>query len=206
MYKAIPDDVWTCGDSARVLDLSRNSLHEVPSRIGCLTSIQVINCTCYFRCNIFSLVAELVIELHLMYLIILDVCRNCISVEMIYLTSPLIGKESRPWNLLWFLHLTKTSMLPHLASSYILLFDYFSSICCPTLAFNRSFLVYFFWTSLIIEKSSCRYGWIKEIEMNAHADYILSIPLQILNGSVRWKLKNGLGYHILIKFLTFCGW
>ncbi|KAK6163400.1 hypothetical protein DH2020_000264 [Rehmannia glutinosa] len=36
----IPEDVWTCGPSARVLDLSLNSLHEVPDAIGCLSSIQ----------------------------------------------------------------------------------------------------------------------------------------------------------------------
>jgi len=41
--QAISDDVWTCGDSARVLDVSRNFLHEVPSRIGCLTSIQKLH-------------------------------------------------------------------------------------------------------------------------------------------------------------------
>ncbi|PIM97663.1 Ubiquitin-like protein [Handroanthus impetiginosus] len=36
----IPEEVWSCGSSARVLDVSHNSLLEVPSTIGCLSSIQ----------------------------------------------------------------------------------------------------------------------------------------------------------------------
>ncbi|KAI3450290.1 hypothetical protein Pfo_006955 [Paulownia fortunei] len=36
----IPEEVWTCGPSARVLDISHNSLLEVPAAIGCLSSIQ----------------------------------------------------------------------------------------------------------------------------------------------------------------------
>ncbi|XP_075515544.1 LRR repeats and ubiquitin-like domain-containing protein At2g30105 [Primulina tabacum] len=36
----IPEEVWTCKPSARVLDLSNNSLHEVPIAIGCLNSLQ----------------------------------------------------------------------------------------------------------------------------------------------------------------------
>ncbi|KAL2508091.1 Leucine-rich repeat [Forsythia ovata] len=38
--KTIPDEVWTCGPSARVLDLSHNSIQDVPAAIGCLSSIQ----------------------------------------------------------------------------------------------------------------------------------------------------------------------
>lgn len=37
---AIPDEVWDCGSSARVLDLSNNHIREVPIKVGCLTSIQ----------------------------------------------------------------------------------------------------------------------------------------------------------------------
>ncbi|GFP91197.1 lrr repeats and ubiquitin-like domain-containing protein at2g30105 [Phtheirospermum japonicum] len=36
----IPEEVWACGQSTRVLDLSFNSLLEVPAAIGRLTSIQ----------------------------------------------------------------------------------------------------------------------------------------------------------------------
>ncbi|KAK9998302.1 hypothetical protein SO802_017905 [Lithocarpus litseifolius] len=38
--KAIPDEVWACGPSARVLDLSNNSVRDVPAQVGCLSSIQ----------------------------------------------------------------------------------------------------------------------------------------------------------------------
>ncbi|KAM3691506.1 hypothetical protein ACJW31_08G020500 [Castanea mollissima] len=38
--KAIPDEVWACGPSARVLDLSNNSVQDVPAQVGCLSSIQ----------------------------------------------------------------------------------------------------------------------------------------------------------------------
>ncbi|KAE9460988.1 hypothetical protein C3L33_07115, partial [Rhododendron williamsianum] len=38
--RAIPDEVWNCGPSARVLDLSHNSVEDVPAKIGCLSSIQ----------------------------------------------------------------------------------------------------------------------------------------------------------------------
>ncbi|KAL2486175.1 Leucine-rich repeat [Abeliophyllum distichum] len=38
--KTIPGEVWTCGPSARVLDLSHNSIQDVPAAIGCLSSIQ----------------------------------------------------------------------------------------------------------------------------------------------------------------------
>ncbi|XP_022888023.1 LRR repeats and ubiquitin-like domain-containing protein At2g30105 [Olea europaea var. sylvestris] len=38
--KTIPEEVWTCGPSARVLDLSNNSIQDVPAAIGCLSSIQ----------------------------------------------------------------------------------------------------------------------------------------------------------------------
>ncbi|CAK9164172.1 unnamed protein product [Ilex paraguariensis] len=38
--KAIPEEVWICGASVRVLDLSHNSLPDVPAAISCLTSAQ----------------------------------------------------------------------------------------------------------------------------------------------------------------------
>lgn len=38
--KAIPDEVWACGPSARVLDLNNNSVKEVPARISHLSSLQ----------------------------------------------------------------------------------------------------------------------------------------------------------------------
>ncbi|XVF46210.1 hypothetical protein PTKIN_Ptkin03bG0009000 [Pterospermum kingtungense] len=38
--KAIPDEVWDCGSSARVLDVNNNSIRDVPSKISCLNSIQ----------------------------------------------------------------------------------------------------------------------------------------------------------------------
>ncbi|XP_059626438.1 LRR repeats and ubiquitin-like domain-containing protein At2g30105 isoform X2 [Cornus florida] len=41
--KAIPDEVWTCASSARVLDLSHNSIYDVPVAIGCLRSIQKLD-------------------------------------------------------------------------------------------------------------------------------------------------------------------
>ncbi|KAG6409912.1 hypothetical protein SASPL_127954 [Salvia splendens] len=36
----IPKDAWTCGSSARVLDVSHNSLHEVPAEIGGLSKMK----------------------------------------------------------------------------------------------------------------------------------------------------------------------
>ncbi|KAL3653239.1 hypothetical protein CASFOL_002920 [Castilleja foliolosa] len=36
----IPEEVWACGPSTRLLDLRRNSLTEVPAAIGRLTSLQ----------------------------------------------------------------------------------------------------------------------------------------------------------------------
>ncbi|KAI6686964.1 hypothetical protein NL676_032877 [Syzygium grande] len=36
----IPDEVWACGPSTRILDISNNSLECVPLRIGSLTSMQ----------------------------------------------------------------------------------------------------------------------------------------------------------------------
>ncbi|XP_042513159.1 LRR repeats and ubiquitin-like domain-containing protein At2g30105 [Macadamia integrifolia] len=36
----IPDEVWACGRSIRVLDLSNNSIHEISVKIGSLSSIQ----------------------------------------------------------------------------------------------------------------------------------------------------------------------
>lgn len=44
ILKAIPDEVWNCGPSARVLDLSHNSVEDVPAKIGFLSSIQVARC------------------------------------------------------------------------------------------------------------------------------------------------------------------
>ncbi|GKV08407.1 hypothetical protein SLEP1_g20039 [Rubroshorea leprosula] len=38
--KDIPDEVWACGSSARLLDISKNTIQDVPTKIGCLTSIQ----------------------------------------------------------------------------------------------------------------------------------------------------------------------
>lgn len=38
--KAIPDEVWACGPSTRVVDISNNSIQDVPARIGDLSSIQ----------------------------------------------------------------------------------------------------------------------------------------------------------------------
>lgn len=38
--KAVPDEVWDCGSSARVLDLSSNYIRDLPIKVGCLTSIQ----------------------------------------------------------------------------------------------------------------------------------------------------------------------
>ncbi|KAF3454880.1 hypothetical protein FNV43_RR05328 [Rhamnella rubrinervis] len=41
--KAIPDEVWVCGTSARVLDFTNNAIQEVPFQIGCLNSLQKLN-------------------------------------------------------------------------------------------------------------------------------------------------------------------
>lgn len=38
--KAVPDEVWDCGPSARVLDLNKNYICVIPSKIGCLSSLQ----------------------------------------------------------------------------------------------------------------------------------------------------------------------
>ncbi|XP_017982612.1 PREDICTED: LRR repeats and ubiquitin-like domain-containing protein At2g30105 [Theobroma cacao] len=38
--KAIPDEVWACGSSARVLDVNNNCIQDVPEKISCLNSIQ----------------------------------------------------------------------------------------------------------------------------------------------------------------------
>ncbi|KAG4155930.1 hypothetical protein ERO13_D03G141400v2 [Gossypium hirsutum] len=38
--KAIPNEVWDCGSSARVLDVNNNSIQDVPNKISCLNSIQ----------------------------------------------------------------------------------------------------------------------------------------------------------------------
>uniref|UniRef100_A0A5B7BKW2 Ubiquitin-like domain-containing protein n=1 Tax=Davidia involucrata TaxID=16924 RepID=A0A5B7BKW2_DAVIN len=46
--KAVPDEVWNCGSSARVLDLSLNSIRDVPAAIGCLFLMQklLLNVNC----------------------------------------------------------------------------------------------------------------------------------------------------------------
>lgn len=41
--KAIPDQVWTCGTSARVFDLSNNYIQDVPVKISRLSSIQKLH-------------------------------------------------------------------------------------------------------------------------------------------------------------------
>ncbi|CAL8998930.1 unnamed protein product [Prunus brigantina] len=38
--RAIPDEVWACGASARVIELSNNAIPVVPAKIGCLSSLQ----------------------------------------------------------------------------------------------------------------------------------------------------------------------
>ncbi|XP_019053315.1 PREDICTED: LRR repeats and ubiquitin-like domain-containing protein At2g30105 isoform X2 [Nelumbo nucifera] len=38
--KIIPDGVWECGASARVLDISNNSIREIPVKISALSSLQ----------------------------------------------------------------------------------------------------------------------------------------------------------------------
>ncbi|KAJ8749728.1 hypothetical protein K2173_012279 [Erythroxylum novogranatense] len=38
--KAIPDEVWACESSARVFDVSNNMIQELPTRVGCLSSLQ----------------------------------------------------------------------------------------------------------------------------------------------------------------------
>ncbi|KAA8543716.1 hypothetical protein F0562_021538 [Nyssa sinensis] len=46
--KVVPEEVWTCGSSARVLDLSHNSIQDVPAAIGSLCSMQklLLNVNC----------------------------------------------------------------------------------------------------------------------------------------------------------------
>lgn len=57
-WKIIPQEVWNCGASARILDLSHNSILEVPCTIIHLTSLQVgralLSSTWLFICK-FSL-------------------------------------------------------------------------------------------------------------------------------------------------------
>ncbi|KAL5750577.1 hypothetical protein ACOSP7_025180 [Xanthoceras sorbifolium] len=38
--KAIPDEVWACGSLTRFLDVSNNSIQQVPNNINCLTYLQ----------------------------------------------------------------------------------------------------------------------------------------------------------------------
>ncbi|CAI0399928.1 unnamed protein product [Linum tenue] len=40
--KVMPDDIWGCGTSARALDISNNSIQEIPSKLGCLSCLQKI--------------------------------------------------------------------------------------------------------------------------------------------------------------------
>ncbi|CAN1201129.1 LRR repeats and ubiquitin-like domain-containing protein At2g30105 [Linum perenne] len=40
--KMLPDEIWDCGSSARVLDASNNSLQELPSKLQCLASLKKI--------------------------------------------------------------------------------------------------------------------------------------------------------------------
>ncbi|KAG9151196.1 hypothetical protein Leryth_002766 [Lithospermum erythrorhizon] len=42
-FTAFPDEVWACGSSARVLDISGNSLKEVPAKLGSLNILQKLN-------------------------------------------------------------------------------------------------------------------------------------------------------------------
>ncbi|GAA0165981.1 scaffold/adaptor protein [Lithospermum erythrorhizon] len=42
-FTAFPDEVWACGSSARVLDISGNSLKEVPDKLGSLNILQKLN-------------------------------------------------------------------------------------------------------------------------------------------------------------------
>lgn len=39
--KVIPQEVWNCGSSVRFLDLSCNSIQDIPEAIGGLSSLQV---------------------------------------------------------------------------------------------------------------------------------------------------------------------
>lgn len=47
--KVVPEEVWDCGPSVRVLDISNNSIQEVPAKIGLLSSIQVTFCHFFFH-------------------------------------------------------------------------------------------------------------------------------------------------------------
>lgn len=38
--KVLPDEVWACGPSARVLDISNNFVQDLPTKIGCMSSLQ----------------------------------------------------------------------------------------------------------------------------------------------------------------------
>ncbi|KAJ9167456.1 hypothetical protein P3X46_022107 [Hevea brasiliensis] len=38
--KVLPDQVWACGPSTRVLDISNNLIQDLPTKIGCMSSLQ----------------------------------------------------------------------------------------------------------------------------------------------------------------------
>ncbi|CAN0902152.1 LRR repeats and ubiquitin-like domain-containing protein At2g30105 [Linum grandiflorum] len=40
--KVLPDEIWDCGSSARVLDVSNNSLQELPCKLECLTNLKKV--------------------------------------------------------------------------------------------------------------------------------------------------------------------
>lgn len=55
-WKTVPDEVWICGTSARVLDLNNNYIRDVPVKIGSLSSMQVsYTALCLFDALLFGL-------------------------------------------------------------------------------------------------------------------------------------------------------
>jgi hypothetical protein len=40
--QAVPEEVWDCGSSVRVLDVCHNSIEEIPQKIAALKSLNVI--------------------------------------------------------------------------------------------------------------------------------------------------------------------
>lgn len=53
--KTIPEEAWVCGSLARVLDVSHNSLLEVPAAIGRVSILQVYRTLC-FSCKISTII------------------------------------------------------------------------------------------------------------------------------------------------------
>ncbi|KAK6935691.1 Leucine-rich repeat [Dillenia turbinata] len=49
--KTMPDEVWDCGASARVLDVSNNKISSVPENIGFLTSLQKLSLSANYLCD-----------------------------------------------------------------------------------------------------------------------------------------------------------